>query len=473
MKQVLAFDFGASSGRAILGKLKDGRIEFEEIHRFPNDPVALNGTLYWDVLRLFFEIKQGLLKAQSCGGFDSVAIDTWGVDFGLLDKQGKLLENPVHYRDTRVNGMIEESLTYIDKYEFFQETGNQFIEINTVYQLLSLVKNRKHLLERADKLLFMPDLFQYFLTGKKASEYSIASTSQLLNCQTRSWSEKVMDTLGIPRHIFCDVIENGTVLGELSHQLCSELSLPKANVITVASHDTASALVAVPTEETDFLFLSCGTWSLMGTELTSPILTKEVMEKGLTNEGGYGNTIKFLKNIIGLWLIQESRNHWHRQGNVYSFSEIDELAQSCQGGRCYIDVDSPEFGLPGDIPSRVVEYCRKTGQYIPQAHGEIARCIYDSLAQKYAQTKGEIERITGKQYKVLHVIGGGAKSKLLCALTEQYCQCTVLPGPTEATALGNIATQLIATNQIKDIKTARQIIKNSMNVGGVLCVTPK
>ena len=286
-KKVLAFDFGASGGRAMCGTFDGDKISIEELHRFSNDPVILNGSMYWDVLRLFFEIKQGLIKAKKCGKIESIGIDTWGVDFGLIDEEGRLLENPVHYRDARTEGMIEESFKLIDKEKFYQITGNQFMDLNTAFQLLSLVKTRKELLEKADKMILMPDLFNYFLTGEKKAEYSIASTTQLLDAKKGEWSDEVIEALGIPKHIFPEIVPTGTKIGTLTDEICTELGLDKIDVMAVAGHDTQSALVSVPTSEEDFIFLSCGTWSLLGTELAEPIINEKSEHYNITNEGGY------------------------------------------------------------------------------------------------------------------------------------------------------------------------------------------
>ena len=293
-KKVLAFDFGASGGRAMCGTFDGEKITIEELHRFSNDPVILNGTMYWDVLRLFFEIKQGLIKAKKCGKIESIGIDTWGVDFGLIDSEGRLLENPVHYRDSRTEGMLAESFKMIDKQRFYEITGNQFMEINTAFQLLYLLKNRKELLDRADKMILMPDLFNYFLTGAKKAEYSIASTTQLLDARKGEWSDEVIDALKLPKHIFPEIVPTGTKVGELTDEICTELGLDKIDVMAVAGHDTQSALVAVPASEEDFIFLSCGTWSLLGTELSEPIINDKSEYYNITNEGGYGRSAALL-----------------------------------------------------------------------------------------------------------------------------------------------------------------------------------
>ncbi len=464
MKRVLAFDFGASSGRAIIGKYENGKIELEEVHRFSNDPVSVNGTTYWDVLRLFHEIKQGIIKAKQAGGFDSIGIDTWGVDFGLLDEFGCLLENPIHYRDTRTVGMIEEAEKYISKREMYNITGIQFMELNTIFQLLSLKKERPHMLQRTDKMLFMPDLFAYMLTGEKNTEYSIATTSQMIDLQTNSWSGELLDKLGIRKDIFAPIVKSGTKVGFLSPEICEECGVESVPVIAVCEHDTQSAISAVPCPEGEFAFISSGTWSLFGTELEKPVVNDTTYEINVTNEGGYDFATGFLKNIIGLWLIQESRRQWAREGENYSYADLEKLALEAEPFKCFIDPDAPEFVPHGNLPERVREYCRKTNQYVPETVGEIMRCIYESLAMKYRETFEKIKECTGKDYPVIHVIGGGTKDTLLCQLTANSCGCEVKAGPIEATVLGNLAVQLISHGEIKDIKEAREIIASSENV---------
>lgn len=464
MKRVLAFDFGASSGRAMLGTYDGNSIELKEIHRFTNDPVIVNGTMYWDILRLFHEIKQGLLKAKHESEFDSIGIDTWGVDFGLLDKAGNLLENPVHYRDNRTLGMLEESFLKLPKQEFYSITGNQFMEINTAFQLLSLVLNRPDLLERTDKLLLTPDLLNYMLTGEKKAEYSIASTTQLLDAKKGVWSEKVIQTLGIPKHIFPTIVPSGTKIGVLSDEICEELGLKKCDVIAVAGHDTQSALVAVPSKEENFIFISCGTWSLIGTELEAPLINEKSDYYNITNEGGYGGRASFLKNITGLWLVQESRRQWMREGNEYSFGQLEELAMKAAPFASFIDPDAPEFSASGDIPSRIREYCRSHGQKVPETVGEMIRCINESLALKYRYSLEQISECTGLDYPAIHMVGGGIKSSQLCQFTANANGRRVIAGPVEATVLGNVALQLIAAGQIRDLAEARRIIGQSPDI---------
>lgn len=461
MKKVLAFDFGASSGRAIIGSFDGEKITLKEVHRFTNDPVDLGGTLYWDVLRLFYEIKQGIVKAKIAGGFDSIGIDTWGVDFGLIDKNGRLLENPVHYRDKRTSGLVEESFKSVPRQKMYDITGIQFMELNTLFQLISLKKQRPEMLERADKMLFMPDLFAYFLTGKMCSEYSIASTSQLIDINTHSWSKELLDAFGIKESLFAPLTEPGTQLGNLSKEICEECGVESVPVISVCGHDTQSAITAVPCESGDFAFLSSGTWSLFGTELQKPIVNETSLKINITNEGGFGGTTGFLKNIIGLWLIQESRRQWQREGKDYSYADLEKLALSEEPFKCFIDPDAPEFVPQGNIPERVREFCRKTGQYVPESVGEIMRCIYESLAMKYRMTFEKLCECTGKDYPVIHVIGGGTKDGLLCRMTASSCGKTVKAGPIEATVMGNVAVQLMSDGTIGSISEARKAVAAS------------
>ena len=460
-KRVLAFDFGASSGRAIIGCFDGDKITLEEVHRFSNDPVSVGGTVYWDVLRLFYEIKQGIIKAKIAGGFDSIGIDTWGVDFGLIDSEGKLMENPVHYRDARTVGLVDEAFKTMPKEKLYGITGIQFMELNTLFQLISLKKYRPLMLERADKMLFMPDLFGYMLTGKMCAEYSIASTSQLIDLDKRTWSKEILDAFGIKESVFAPLVQPGTVLGELSKEICEECGVDPVPVISVCGHDTQSAITSVPCEDGDFAFLSSGTWSLFGTELDKPIVNETSMNINITNEGGFDGSTGFLKNIIGLWLIQESRRQWKREGKEYSYADLEKLALAAEPFKCFIDPDAPEFVPHGNIPERVREFCRKTGQYVPETVGEIMRCIYESLAMKYRLTFEKLRECTERDYPVIHVIGGGTKDGLLCQMTANSCDRTVKAGPIEATVMGNVAVQLMSDGSVENIGQARKIVAES------------
>ena len=462
--RLLSFDFGASSGRAVLGTFDGETLQLQEIHRFQNDPVTVNGTMYWDILRLFFEVKQALVQSKAYGALDGIGVDTWGVDFGLLDADGRLLENPVHYRDARTAGMLEKAFKYLPKSEFYSITGNQFMEINTAFQLLSLRENRPALLDRAETLLLMPDLFNYLLTGKKCTEYSIASTTQLLDAKQRVWSKRVLSALELPERLFTEIVPTATKVGALQPDLCEELGLIPAEVIAVAGHDTQCAMASVPTDKEDFLFLSCGTWSLLGTELSAPMINSAAEACNVTNEGGYAGKASFLKNIIGLWLIQETRRQWQKEGENLSFAEMETLARAATPYRFFIDPDAPEFVPAGNIPRRVQEYCRKTGQPVPETKGEILRCIYDSLSLKYRYAVWQIETCTEKRYDALHIVGGGVKDTLLCQLTADALGKPVVAGPVEATVYGNLVLQLLALGAVKDLKEAREIVRRSDKV---------
>lgn len=460
-KKVLAFDFGASSGRAILGTLEDGRIVMEEVHRFANDPVTVNGTMYWDTLRQFYEIKQGIVKAKQHGTFESIGIDTWGVDFGLLNEHGELMENGVHYRDERTNGMQEHVFQKISKDRLYEITGNQFMYFNTIFQMNALKEKRPWMLEHADQFLFTPDLFNFFLTGNKKAEYTMATTSSLLDIRRKCWSKEVMEAIGLPERLFAEIIESGTVVGELQPDICEELGIEPKKVIAVASHDTQSASVAVPTQEEDFIFISCGTWSLYGTELEAPVIGEKALALDVTNEGSYGGKVNFLKNITGLWMIQESRRQWIREGQEFGFGELETMAEEARPFQSYIDVDAPEFIPAGNMPRRIREFCKKTGQPVPETVGEIVCCINQSLALKYRYVLEQIETCLDKKYHKIYMIGGGIQSQLLCQMTASANDCQVQAGPVEATALGNIAVQLMTLGDIQDISEARKIVKRS------------
>lgn len=459
--RVLAFDFGASSGRAMLGHFDGERIILEEVHRFSNDPVMLNGTLFWDTLRQLYEIKQGLVKAKNMGRFDSVGIDTWGVDFGLLDEKGYLLENAVHYRDARTATAVGDVAEIIPGEDLYGKTGIQFIYFNTIYQLYALSKQRPELLDRADCALLTPDLMAYFLTGSKQSEYSIASTTALLNPWTKQWDKELFERIGINPNLFPEVVPSGSIAANLSEDLCRELGIPSVPVIRVASHDTASAVVSVPAKKKDFIYISSGTWSLMGIESDQPLINELTSKLNFTNEGGYGGKTRYLKNIMGLWLIQEVRRHWIREGLELSYGDMEREALLKPAFVSFIDPDDLIFAPPGDMPGRIQQRCEETGQPVPYEVGAIVRCIYESLALKYRSTKEKIEQVVGRTFPTMHVVGGGTKDGLLSQFTANACNAQVIAGPIEATAMGNCAVQLMATGHIRDLAHAREVISNS------------
>ncbi|QCX33941.1 rhamnulokinase [Caloramator sp. E03] len=461
----LAFDLGASSGRAILGTFNGSRIDLKEIHRFSNDPVSINGNLHWDILRLFYEIKQGILKASiEEKNIDAIGVDTWGVDFGLIDEKGKLLGNPYHYRDIRTEGVMDKVFEIIPKEEIFRETGIQFLWFNTIYQLYSMKLENSSILEKAKTFLMIPDLINYFLTGVKSTEYTNATTTQLFNTVTKQWSWKIIEKLNLPKEIFTNIINPGTIIGCLTEDIQKELNVSAIPVVSVASHDTGSAVAAVPAEDKNFAYISCGTWSLMGVELEKPIINESSMNLDITNEGGVEGTTRFLKNIMGLWLVQESKRQWEREGEKLTYSDLTQMAKEARPFENFIDPDYHEFGLPGDMPNRVRNYCRATNQTVPVTKGEVIRCITQSLALKYRYTIECLEKILYKKIDRIHIVGGGIQDKMLCQFTADATGKEVIAGPIEATAAGNIAVQAMALGAIKDLNDARRIIRNSFQM---------
>ena len=459
MKKVLAIDFGATSGRAMLCSYNGEKIEIEELHRFDNSPVEINGTLYWDVLRLYHELKTGIVKAKLAGGFDCIGIDTWGVDFALIDKDGKMLGNPVHYRDRRTEHMQEEVFGIVSKEEIYKTTGIQFLDFNTIYQLMYVKNHCPDEYARAEKFLMIPDLFAYFLTGTKACERTIASTGQLVDPRTGDWAWELIDKLGLKRSLFPEIADSGSTYGMLSPAICEELQVDPVPVVAVCCHDTASAVVSVPSEEENFAYISCGTWSLLGTELQKPLFTCA----DYTNELGYGRTVRYLQNIMGLWIINESKRTWDKQGQSLSYGEIAALAEKEEGGRFIFDVNDDEFMYPGDMPEKVRAWFLSRNLPAPQGIGQIARSIYDSIAECYRVATDGLVKLTGKK-SAMHMIGGGINATLLCRLTADATRLPVYAGPSEATVYGNAAVQLIALGAVKNLKAARKIIKNSVSL---------
>lgn len=461
--KVLAFDFGASSGRAVIGELKDNKISITEVHRFDNTPVYLNGGFFWDLPRLFYDIKQGIAKAKEYD-FDCIGVDTWGVDYGLIAKDGNLLSLPYNYRDARCGVAAKKLNETISDEELYKETGIQKLDFNTIFQLYSDKTKREYLTGITDKLLLIPDLFNYLLTGEKYAETTIASTTQLLNPYTKEWDFELIKKAGLNENIFPKLIETGSVVGTLSDEIAEELNIEKKKVIAVASHDTASAVAAVPSESESFVYISSGTWSLFGTELKEPCISDMSMKLNIANETGYDKTTRFLKNIIGLWMIQETRRQFIRDGKNYSYADMEKLARETEPFKCFINTDDSRFVPPGNQVERIKSFCKETGQYVPQTDGEVIRCIYESLAMKYKMTFDELKECTGKDFDAIHVVGGGTKDNLLCQMTADATNTCVMAGPIEATAIGNIAVQLISMGEISDLKTARKIIKNSFDI---------
>jgi len=461
-KNCLVFDLGAESGRAVLGRFDGARLALEEVHRFPNGPVRVLDSLYWDALRLFVEIKQGLAKTVSqAPDLACLGLDTWGVDFALLDQCGELLGNPFHYRDSRTDGMLEEAFRRVPREEIFAQTGIQFMQINTLYQLLAMVVQESCALASADKLLMMPDLFNYWLTGRWVSERTIASTSQCLDPYTGDWAKPLIEKMGIPAHIFPDVVQPGTVLGDLLPAICAETNARHVSVIAPGCHDTASAVAAVPAETGRYAYLSSGTWSLMGVETSQPVITDKSREYNFTNEGGVCNTIRLLKNISGLWVIQECRRTWASEGQALSYDEITRLAAGAPPFTAFIDTDAQEFMAPGNMPARIREFCVRTGQQPPEDRGTIARLIFESLACKYRWTLEKLEELAGRRLDTLHIVGGGSQNRLLNQFTADAIGRPVVTGPVEATAAGNALMQLLALGAIGSLEEGREVIRHS------------
>ena len=460
---VLGIDLGASSGRAMLGTLEGKKLTIREIHRFLNEPVTLCGRFVWDMPRLFHEIKQALLKLSKSGEtVDAIGIDTWGVDFGLLDKNGHLLSLPVHYRDARTNGIPEKVRAIIPDEELFARTGIAFNSFNTLYQLYAMKEEGDPALESAQDLLFLPDLLAYFLTGKKGTEYTIASTSQLLDPFKRDWDRELMEKLGIPAHIFGEVKLPGTVRGTLLPEIAKECGVAEIPVIAIGGHDTASAVAAVPAQEKDFAYISSGTWSLLGAEVQKPLCTESVMKANYTNEGGVDGSIRLLKNIMGLWIIQECKREWDRRGSETSFGELVELSMQAPAFKAILDVDDACFLAPGDMPARIQAYCAKSGQPVPEGKGEISRVIYESLALKYRWAIERLEEdMLKKPIEALHIVGGGSKNALLNRFTAEAIKRPVIAGPDEGTIIGNLLVQAQALGAISGIRELREVVENS------------
>jgi len=464
--KMLAIDLGASSGRGIIGRFDGEKLSLEENHRFPNEPVTAAGTFTWDILRIFHEIKESIRKCALSDDKDirSIGIDTWGVDYGLLDINGKLIANPVHYRDSRNDPIPEIAYKTVPQNEIYNRTGIQFLTFNTLFQLIAQQRENPKVLELADKLLFIPDLLNYFLTGQKCTDYTIASTGAMLDARTRQWDFELMKKFGIPEKLFTSINAPGTTVGKLLPEILDDVGNITANVVNTAGHDTASAVVAVPAKGDNFVYISSGTWSLMGTELSEPIITPDSFKYDFTNEGGAGNKIRFLKNIMGLWLEQESIRQWTREGSKLSFDELTSMAIASKPFACLINPDDPSFTAPGNMPKRIADYCKATGQHVPETKGEIVRCIFESLALKYRWTVEKIDMMMGKKAPFINIVGGGIKEKLLCQFAADACNRPVYAGPVEATAIGNIAVQAIAAGEIKDLNEARHVVRNSFEI---------
>ncbi len=459
----LAIDLGAESGRAISATLGADRLTLTEIHRFTNQAVPLPDGLHWDVLRLWSEIRTALGAAAHQYGPDlaGLGVDTWGVDFGLLDKNGALIGNPYHYRDNRTDGMIEEAFRRMPREQIFDRTGIQFMQLNSLYQLLSMVVQKSPALQMADVFLTMPDLFNYWLTGRKVSEFTIATTTQCYDPRQCAWAQPLLHAMDIPTHMFPPVVQPGTVLGEVLPEVAASTGCGQLPVIAPACHDTGSAVAAVPAEGKNFAWISSGTWSIMGAESADPVVNAQSLKFNFTNEGGVNGTWRFSKNIAGLWLVQECRRTWAQGGEKLSYDELTRLAAEAEPFQAVLDPDSGEFLKPGDMPARIQAYCVRTGQPSPGSKGAIVRCVLESLALKYRWVLERLEEMLGNRLEPIHIIGGGSQNLLLNQLAADATNRTVVAGPAEATAIGNVLMQAVALGQLASLAEARQIVRHS------------
>jgi rhamnulokinase len=464
-RSYLAIDLGAESGRTMLGTLAGGQLSLTETHRFPNGPIRLPDGIHWDVLRLWAEIKAGIAASVKDGvKLYSLGLDTWGVDFALLDRSGALLGNPFHYRDNRTDGMLDEALRHMARDEIFASTGIQFMQINSLYQLLAMVCAKSPILEVAQTFLTIPDLFNYWLSGEITNEFTNATTTQCLDPLKRDWAQPVIHALNIPAHLFGPVTAPGAPIGALLPDVAEETGAGKVKVMLPACHDTGSAVVAVPARNEDFAWLSSGTWSIMGAEVLEPSVSPKALEYNFTNEGGVFGTWRLSKNIMGLWIIQECRREWQRQGQELSYDEMTQLAVASDPFLAVINPDDDAFFHPGDMPERIRQYCQKTGQHIPQTKGEVLRVALESLALKYRWVLERTEELSGNRLEPIHIIGGGTKNRLLSQLTADATDRMVVTGPVEATAIGNVLMQAIGLGHLGSLAEAREVVRNSFEV---------
>jgi rhamnulokinase len=466
-RNFLAFDLGAESGRALLGTLEAQKLTLTEIHRFANPMGRMNGHLHWNLLQQWEELKTGLRKASAAGAkIDGIGVDTWGVDFGLIGQSGVVLGNPYMYRDSRTDGMMDKAFAAVGRADMYDTTGIQFMQLNSVFQLLSMVHCSHPLLDVAQTLLFMPDLFNYLFSGVRKTEFSIATTSQMYDPRRRDWAHGMLKKLYLPGRLLTEVVPSGTVLGPIRDDVAAECGAAGGiRIIATAGHDTASAVAAVPTSGgADWCYISSGTWSLMGVELPEPLINDKSLKYNYTNEGGVGGTIRFLKNIMGLWLVQECRRQFVRDGKDYGYAELTKMAAESEPLAALIDPDHAPFASPGDMPRKIEAFCRQTGQTPPASIGATVRTCLDSLALTYRKTLEGLEDILGRRINTIHIVGGGTQNELLTQMTADGCGRTVIAGPVEATAIGNILVQAMATGDVKSLTDARQIVRNSFHV---------
>ncbi|MBI3881712.1 MAG: rhamnulokinase [Verrucomicrobia bacterium] len=465
----LGADLGAESGRVMAGLWDGRRMRIEELHRFPNGGVEIGGTLRWDILRLWSEIQNGLaLGARRFGkAIVSVGVDTWGVDFVLMSKSNELLGMPFTYRDARTRGLMARAFERVPRAEIFAATGIQFLEINSLFQLLALQQQSPEILAAADCFLTIPDFLNWCLSGERACEFTNATTTQCFHPTQRTWSTDMLKKFGLPTAMFPKVIAPGTRLGSLRESVVAKTGLARVDLIAPATHDTGSAVVAVPTAsktQGNFAYISSGTWSLMGTELSAPVLTDAALARNFTNEGGVDFTFRLLKNIMGLWLVQQCRRAFEAKHRSFDYAELVRLAGEAAPLRSFVEPDDARFLNPPDMPAAIQDFCRETNQPVPQSEGEIVRCALEGLALKYAATLDGIEALTGKRAEVIHIVGGGSRNDLLNQLAANACDRPVLAGPVEATVLGNLLVQAKACGELTDLAEIRSVVRGSGEV---------
>lgn len=467
----LAVDLGASSGRVVAGEFAGKRLALEEVSRFENGGVLANDHLYWDLLNLWSHIKEGLRAACVRYGerVVSVGVDTWGVDFGLLNAKDELLSNPMHYRDRRTEGIFDQAFRVVPRQEIFAHTGLQFMPFNTLFQLFAMRRDGSPLLDAAQSLLMMPDLFHWLLSGEKSNEYTDATTTQFFNPQKNNWAFPLLERFDIPQRLFGPVTPPGTRLGPVRASVANEIGCARVQVVLPGTHDTASAVMSVPAssipgQKPDWCYISSGTWSLMGIEVPAPVVNDRCRELNFTNEGGVGGTIRLLKNIAGLWLVQQCRAIWQREGREYDWTQLTRLAQDAPPLRSLIDPDDPRFVAPDNMPAAIQGFCRETGQPVPESDGAIVRCALESLALRYRMVITWLEQLNGGPLQTIHIVGGGTQNKLLCQMAADACNRRVVAGPIEATAIGNVMMQALSNGDVASIAEAREVIRASFTV---------
>ena len=465
----LAVDLGAESGRVMAGRWNGRTIALEEVHRFPNGPVQMADTLRWDVLRLWAEIQDGLaLAARKYGRrIVSVGVDAWGVDFVLLNRQNEILGQPYHYRDSRTLGALDRAFRKVPRTEIFRQSGAQFVELNSLYQLLAWHRHSPLLLAEAHSLLFMPDFFHWCLCGARHAEFTVASTSQFMHPVKRDWSRALLKQFRLPLHFLPKIVIPGTVLGTIRKSLAERTGLGGVKVVAPASHDTASAVAGVPTVHTgrpNWAYISSGTWSLMGVEVKDAALSHRTLQLNLSNEGGLDNTYRLLKNIMGLWLVQQCRRSFAAQGKQYSYAQLQRMAAKSNRLGSVIKMEDPRFLNPPDMPKAIQDFCRESGQAVPRTEGELVRCACESMALKYREVLAGLEELTGERVEVIHIVGGGSQNRLLNQLAANACQRSVMAGPVEATALGNLLVQVRASGALASLAEIREVVRHSTRV---------